>query len=431
MSSGYDDSLAAVNPSNPLRLPLGKCPKCGILKLKTVKTLLQELCMKKQQMSIHDLEKEVQEIVLHIEEIEKNIGTIVLPAGDSRVLQEDLLYFTSLGNDQKAIMNSIASLENLQSQITEAKAKQKTIQERITTLSSEWNEKYTIFGKTLVANYNPQMASVIGQNYTEIQALLSKIEELEIQFETDKSALEKQGFFTKMINQVKLSSLGTSISAQKRRLENLYTSAGKTAYESGALKKEYDERTLDILILQSLDALGSLSEEIEHEKKNLDEASREEKELNTALESIGVSGSFNKKLEHFSNRLLGKQNELLQLYKKTGHEYISKYVYADGSKPVKLPSDLDASVSQMIKEAQKQSASLYVFRQKIEILQLTGQISEKEKSIASMQQSIIDNDVRISRLQVQNADFAEKITAQANEKDELLIKKAELEKSIS
>lgn len=387
--------------------------------------------MKKQQMSIQDLEKEVQEIVLHIEEIEKNIGTIVLPSGDSRVPQEDLLHFTSLGNDQKSIMDSIAALENLQSQMSAAKAKQKTIQERINSLSAEWNEKYNIFGKTLIANYDPQMASVIGQNYTEIQALLSKIEELEIQFETDKTALEKQGFFTKMINQVKLSSLGTSISAQKRRLENLYTSTGKTVYESGVFQKDYENRNLDILILQSIDALGSLREEIEQEKKNLDEALREEKELNVALDSIGVSGSFNKKLEHFSNKLLGKQNELLQLYKKTGHEYISKYVSTDGSKLIKIPSDIDASVSQMMKEAQKQSASLYVCRQKIEILKTAGQISEKEKSIASMQQSIIDNDIRISRLQAQNADFAEKITAQANEKDELLIKKAELEKSIS
>ncbi len=390
----------------------------------------QEQHMKKQQMSIHELEKEVQEYVLRIEEIEKNIGTIVLPSSDSLVSEESLALYNSLVSDQKKIMESIASIENLHSKITSVKTKQKEIQERISSLSAEWNEKYKVFGKTLIANYDPQMAAIIGTDFTETQALSSKIEEQEVQFEADKASLENQGFFTKMINQVKLSALGTNLSAQKRRLENLYTAAGKKAYESGFFQKDYEQRTLDILLTQSIDSLGSLREEIEHEKKLLEGAVSEEKVLHTSLDAIGISGSFNRKLEHFSNSLLEKQQELLQLYNKTGHEYIAKYAAQDGSKPRKIPAEIDASVTQMIKEAQKQHLDLYVCKQKIEILKIASLINDKEKSIASMQQSIIDNDVRISRLQAQNADFAEKITAQANEKDELLLKKADLEKTI-
>lgn len=380
---------------------------------------------------MHDLEKEVQEIVLHIEEIEKKIGTLVLPAKDAYASEEDLSSYELIINEQKNIMDSIASLENLQSQITSSRAKQKKIQDNIADLNSQWNAQYNEFGKTLIANYTPQMASSAGAHYTEIQALISKIEELEKQFEADKKALDQQGFFSKMINQVKLSSLGTGISAQKRRLENLYTAAGRSVFDSGALMRDYEQRNLDILIMQSMDALGSLRAEIGHEKKLLDEASLEEKELIVLLGGIGVSGSFNKKLENLSSKLSEKQNELILLYKKAGHTYVSKYAAPDGSKLMKIPSDIDSSVTQMIKEVQKRLLSLYISRQKIEIVKISGLIEEKEKSIASMQQSIIDNDVRISRLQTQNAEFAEKITSQANEKDELLLKKAELEKTIS
>lgn len=387
--------------------------------------------MKKQQMSVHDLEKEVQEIVLAIEEIEKNIGTIVLPSDDTRVSEEHRSLYASIIAEQKSFMDNIAALENIQSQISGQKNKQKEIQERITTLSSEWNDKYGMFGKTLIGNYTPQMAEIVGSQYTEITALSAKIDELEVQFEADKRSLEQQGFFSKMINQVKLSTLGTSISAQKRRLENLYTSTGKTAFESGGFQKDYEDRSLDILILQQLDALASQKEEIEQEKKLLDEASRVEKELKASLDSIGVNGSYNKKLEHFSSKLLETQNDLVVLYKKTGREYSAAYISAGGSKTIKIPSNIDNSVIQMIKEAQKQSTSLFTCRKKIEILKVSAEIADKEKSIASMQQSIIDNNVRIGRLQKQNEDFAEKITSEANEKDALLIKKTELENSIS
>ncbi len=386
--------------------------------------------MNKQQESIHDLEKEVQGYVLRMEEIEKSIGTIVLPAQDKRLSSSEIASYASLIQDQKLIMDDIAMIENLQAQITSVKAEQKAVQEKIASLSSEWSELYKVFGKTLLSNYTPQMAGIYGSQFTEIQNLISKIDEMEIQYDTDKKALETQGFFSKMINQVKLSSLGTSISAQKRRLENLYASTGKTVFESNALSKEYENKTLDVLISASMDNLVSLGKEIDTEKKMLDAALIEEKSLVTSLDGIGISGSFNKKFEYFSSKLQTKQEKILEFYKKTGDAYITSYISPEGSMLSDIPSDIDSSVSQMILEAQKLKTALYTASQKIEILKITAQIEDKEKSIASMQQSIADNEVRISRMQAQNAELAGKITAQADGKDELLRKKAELEKTI-
>lgn len=386
--------------------------------------------MKKQETSIHDLEKEVQSILLEIEEIKKNVGTIVLPSKDKKISKADCKVFDKLEEEQKQIMASITEIENIQELISQQKKLQKSIQDTISTLSSQWDEGYSVFGKTLISNYTPQMASVIGATYTEVQVMISKIEDLESQFEQQKTDLEEQGFFTKMISQVKLSTLGTTVSAQKRRLENLYVSAGKTVFESSFLQTE-EGKGLDIVITQAWDVLNALKDEIESKKSLLAAAIQEEKDLTSKLDAIGVSGSFNKKLEAFSSRLMQKQDELIELYKKTGGDFISVYVKTEGKKGAKIPEDMPASLIQMVKEAQKQFSSLFVYRQKIEIVKLATLIADKEKSILTMQQSILDNDVRISRLQTQNKEFAEKITQHANEKDDLLLKKIDLEKTIN
>ena len=360
--------------------------------------------------------------------IQTEIGFSLLSQGDCGISENDLNKYNeslekSKQNDLLAeeVKSKSLEIENIQEELLATK---KQLEESL----AKQNQEFIELAEVLYANYRDSYAEFFKTFHDEISELNNKLQGLESQSEVLKSQIETQGFFGKLVNQVKLTSSASSVNSAKKKKESVLQKAGSLVVSQGKIDFIRSQENLEYSILTVLDKVQNsqfVVDEILQKQKNLIST---EKSLKDEFAKIAEGANLKAKLSN-----LEKNNELQQQTRSkialsVGEEFSKKYISDKGEKfdgydsvVQNFPAFVDLAESfDTISKAEIQ----------LEIYQTESDIESCVSRIYNMQQTIISNEKKIETLKSNNTQLAEKITSEGDLKDSLLRKKSELEQKL-
>ncbi|MBP3450963.1 MAG: hypothetical protein J6K22_10935 [Spirochaetaceae bacterium] len=360
--------------------------------------------------------------------IQTEIGFSLLSQGDCGISENDLNKYNeslekSKQNDLLAeeVKSKSLEIENIQEELL-------AIKKQLEESQSKQNQEFIELAEVLYANYRDSYADFFKTFHDEISELNNKLQGLESQSEVLKSQIETQGFFGKLVNQVKLTSSASSVNSAKKKKESVLQKAGSFVVSQGKIDFIRSQENLEYSILTVLDKVQNsqfVVDEILQKQKNLISI---EKSLKDEFAKIAEGANLKAKLSN-----LEKNNELQQQTRSkialsVGEEFSKKYISDKGEKfdgydsvVQNFPAFVDLAESfDAISKAEIQ----------LEIYQTESDIESCVSRIYNMQQTIISNEKKIETLKSNNTQLAEKITSEGDLKDSLLRKKSELEQKL-
>lgn len=360
--------------------------------------------------------------------IQTEIGFSLLSQGDCGISENDLNKYNeslekSKQNDLLAeeVKSKSLEIENIQEELL-------AIKKQLEESQAKQNQEFIELAEVLYANYRDSYADFFKTFHDEISELNNKLQGLESQSEVLKSQIETQGFFGKLVNQVKLTSSASSVNSAKKKKESVLQKAGSLVVSQGKIDFIRSQENLEYSILTVLDKVQNsqfVVDEILQKQKNLIST---EKSLKDEFAKIAEGTNLKAKLSN-----LEKNNELQQQTRSkialsVGEEFSKKYISDKGEKfdgydsvVQNFPAFVDLAESfDAISKAEIQ----------LEIYQTESDIESCVSRIYNMQQTIISNEKKIETLKSNNTQLAEKITSEGDLKDSLLRKKSELEQKL-
>lgn len=360
--------------------------------------------------------------------IQTEIGFSLLSQSDSSVLVDDL-------NRYNASLEKSKENDLLAQKVKEKSLEIEIIQEKISLVKKDVEDLQTKqnlacldLGQVLYSNYREAYADFFKPFYDEISELDKRLESLESQSEVLKSQIETQGFFGKLVNQVKLTSSTTSVNSAKKKKEGVFQKAGSAVVSSGKIDFIRSQENIEYSILSVIENIERIKNDLAQvleEQHNLNE---KEKSLKDEFAKMAEGLNLKSKLSHIEKANFDQQQERTKIAFKVGEEFSKKYISETGEKfsefdsmQVSYPALVDLSEAfNAINKAEIQ----------LEIYQTESDIESCVARISNMQQTIIANENKIENLKSNNIQLAEKITSEGEVKDSLLIKKAELQKKL-
>lgn len=360
--------------------------------------------------------------------IQTEIGFSLLSQGDCGISENDLNKYNeslekSKQNDLLAeeVKSKSLEIENIQEELL-------VVKKQLEESQAKQNQEFIELAEVLYANYRDSYAEFFKTFHDEISELNNKLQGLESQSEVLKSQIETQGFFGKLVNQVKLTSSASSVNSAKKKKESVLQKAGSLVVSQGKIDFIRSQENLEYSILTVLDKVQNsqfVVDEILQKQKNLTSI---EKSLKDEFAKIAEGANLKAKLSN-----LEKNNELQQQTRSkialsVGEEFSKKYISDKGEKfdgydsvVQNFPAFVDLAESfDAISKAEIQ----------LEIYQTESDIESCVSRIYNMQQTIISNEKKIETLKSNNTQLAEKITSEGDLKDSLLRKKSELEQKL-
>ena len=360
--------------------------------------------------------------------IQTEIGFSLLFQSDSSVLVDDLNRYNaslekSKENDLLAQKTKEKSLEieNIQEKIS-------LVKKDVEDLQIKQNLACLDLGQVLYSNYREAYADFFKPFYDEISELDKRLESLESQSEVLKSQIETQGFFGKLVNQVKLTSSTTSVNSAKKKKEGVFQKAGSAVVSSGKIDFIRSQENVEYSILSVLDNIERIKNDLAQVIEEQQILNEKEKSLKDEFANMAEGSNLKSKLSHIEKANFDQQQERIKIALKVGEEFSKKYISETGEKfpefdsmQVSYPALVDLSEAfNAINKAEIQ----------LEIYQTESEIEACGSRISNMQQTIVSNEKKIENLKASNLQLSDKITSEGELKDSLLIKKAELQKKL-
>jgi hypothetical protein len=360
--------------------------------------------------------------------IQTEIGFSLLSQSDSSVLADDLNRYNaslekSKENDLLAQKTKEKSLEieNIQEKIS-------LVKKDVEDLQIKQNLACLDLGQVLYSNYREAYADFFKPFHDEISELDKRLESLESQSEVLKSQIETQGFFGKLVNQVKLTSSTTSVNSAKKKKEGVFQKAGSAVVSSGKIDFIRSQENVEYSILSVLDNIERIKNDLAQVIEEQQILNEKEKSLKDEFANMAEGSNLKSKLSHIEKANFDQQQERIKIALKVGEEFSKKYISETGEKfpefdsmQVSYPALVDLSEAfNAINKAEIQ----------LEIYQTESEIEACGSRISNMQQTIVSNEKKIENLKASNLQLSDKITSEGELKDSLLIKKAELQKKL-
>ena len=360
--------------------------------------------------------------------IQTEIGFSLLSQGDCGISENDLNKYNeslekSKQNDLLAeeVKSKSLEIENIQEELL-------AIKKQLEESQAKQNQEFIELAEVLYANYRDSYAEFFKTFHDEISELNNKLQGLESQSEVLKSQIETQGFFGKLVNQVKLTSSASSVNSAKKKKESVLQKAGSFVVSQGKIDFIRSQENLEYSILTILDKVQNsqfVVDEILQKQKNLIST---EKSLKDEFAKIAEGANLKAKLSNLEKNNEIQQQTRSKIALSVGEEFSKKYISDKGEKfdgydsvVQNFPAFVDLAESfDAISKAEIQ----------LEIYQTESDIESCVSRIYNMQQTIISNEKKIETLKSNNTQLAEKITSEGDLKDSLLRKKSELEQKL-
>ena len=360
--------------------------------------------------------------------IQTEIGFSLLSQSDSSVLADDLNRYNaslekSKENDLLAqkVKEKSLEIENMQEKIS-------LVKKEVEDLQNKQNLACLDLGQVLYSNYRESYADFFKPFYDEISELDKRLESLESQSEQLKSQIETQGFFGKLVNQVKLTSSTTSVNSAKKKKEGVFQKAGTSVVSSGKIDFIRSQENVEYSILSVLDNIERIKNDLAQVVEEQQILNEKEKSLKDEFANMAEGSNLKSKLSHIEKANFDQQQERIKIALKVGEEFSKKYISETGEKFPEFDS-MQVSYPALVDLSEAYNA-IHKAEIQLEIYQTESEIEACGSRISNMQQTIVSNEKKIENLKANNLQLSDKITSEGELKDSLLVKKAELQKKL-
>lgn len=377
-----------------------------------------------------DIEKDTQRLLEEKRLLASKMGKILYEQNHSFAGEKERETILRLLEDKEHLEDLTEELASLQERFLSEIESQKILDAEIKELSKEWSDLLKDFGKLLLENYSPVFADFLGESFAEYETQKAVIKNIEEKIDTERAEIEKMGFFSKILNQVKLSTTSANLTGQERKLQKLYVDVGHLGVQASVFTRE-EAKDFDQEILDAHTKALQRQESLNEKKVLLANAQNAEQLIAQNIDAIGPKGSFNKKTIALEKQALDMQIDIENQYAIIGEAFIDEKVGNEVKKAIKKTDDMDDVLFVLVKDAAEIQKTIRNNEKKIAYIDLEAEIATKERQKKHMQQNIIQNNESIERLKEQNEGLSNKITAAADEIDRLLRDKANLAKEIS
>lgn len=355
--------------------------------------------------------------------LETLLGHSIIKNTTTSVSQETQNLYQEYDEKKGEIKENILHIQALVSEKTKVYHSIAETKDRISSLTGQWSVWYKTLGQVLYAHYGSQYSDIFGVFYSDAAVQEHRIKDAEKAVEDLKVEMEKQGFFTRLVSQVKYISANNTVSSYRLRRDSILEKGGKAVFESGKLSELLSKDLVNPVIERAYQSCLSLQSDIATEEKKVVELTDQESSLQIQLSSLGATGNGEKRiadLEDEKEKLQKEQDSIAQVQ---GHDFSVLYVTKEGD----TITDFPVEYKELLVEIQRKRQELVSISRRIKMLELEAEISSLVTKINQYENTIAGNEKKIEQYTNQNKDLHIKIEESLNEKHALLATKTKLE----
>lgn len=375
-----------------------------------------------------EIEKNIQNLLEEKRSLAQETGSVLFEENHSFIETEKKDAIKNFFQEKEHIGDLVKELETLQNRFQETIESQKQLDSEIKMLSKDWHESLFDFGQLLLEEYTPVFSSFLGDIYSEYETQKMLVKTITQKIDDERAEIEKMGFFSKILNQVKLSSTSANLTMQEKKLQKLYVEAGHIGIQERVFCESEDDFIK--IFCEAHKKAFQMQETINEKKIALEKAQNEETLIGQNIDAIGPNGSFQKKKASLEKQKIEVENTIHNEFARLGDLFFENRIGKDPKKTLQKTDDINDGIFILLKEAFEIQKKLIINAKKIEVLDFEAEILQKEKHKKHMQQNILQNETSIERLKEQNEKLAENIVQTSEEIDEILRKKTKLEKEL-
>ncbi len=312
----------------------------------------------------------------------------------------------------------------------------KEIAETSAALDEEYASRLADAGKNAYEMYDEGLAPWFSGMYEKASVEGAALIDLERREEALRTELEESGFLGKMVSQLRMVGVSASVRRQRERISETLAEGARSLVEGEGLGSLRESGKLTGKLLAAIEAIGETRERI----RTLDERARSvDSELAASAEALAANGADNnptRRLEELGARIRDADRRLETLCVLAARDYCDKFM--DEAGVSLLGAGRDASrfgdagtYSRQIEDVSSLRVEIAEIRRSIESLESAIKIEALDRSMLSMSKTVADCERKIASLEAQASTMREALTAAAAEREELVARKAGIDKTMT
>src|SRR5574344_1542244 len=157
-----------------------------------------------------------------IRDIQETIGLKLLTSTNKDVDSKIIADYEESLKQTKENDEKIIAIKKLAEKIDKSTVSIQEAQNKIKQINQQQQQAYIELGSSLYSYYRPSYSEFFKAFYDEANEAKKHSESLEKQIELLKEQMTQQSFFTKIFNQVKLTSNITALTQQRKKVEGIF-----------------------------------------------------------------------------------------------------------------------------------------------------------------------------------------------------------------
>ncbi|MDR2897922.1 MAG: hypothetical protein LBU99_03835 [Spirochaetaceae bacterium] len=355
-------------------------------------------------------------------------------AGSYSVGEDRLASYHEINRRRDDYSRIITDIQQSAARRKELQEQSQAVKKHIEELNAKWPEVLETLGSALYLHYQSSFTDFFGVFFTEISGEKTLLTEQQSRAAAIQKELESQGFFSKLVTQMKLVPVNASITQLTKKIGAIYIKGARAVRDADSLRPFYQDGTLDSGIIQADEQCNALRNEIEAQHEYLQSLIGEDAGYAAQLSAVGADNP-TKRIEELRKYLKQYDSDMENLCTETGRIYINRFIDENGN-PLgseKPEADMQKHLSEELvpqeffPDVMQKRKAIISYSRRIEILELTGYIEKTEKQISSLEGSVADDERKIRQLNDHIRDLKRNIEVSGAEKEGLIAKRAQLE----
>ncbi len=303
-------------------------------------------------------------------------------------------------------------------------------------LDSEYGERLAVAGKAMFENYSEDYAPWFSSAYEKASVEGAALMDLERRKDALRRELEETGFLGKMVSQLRMNGVEASVRRQRDRISEILAEGARSLAEGGGFDalRESGKMTGELAaavesVIETGDRIRSLGER----------ALSMEAELAASAETLaarGAEGNAQRRVEELGARVRDADRRIETLCVLAARDYCDTFmdetgIPLAGDRPGDSRFGDAGTYARQLGDVSSLRGDIRGIRRSIESLETSMKIESLERSVQAMKKNVADCERKMASLETQAASMREAIASASAEREELIARKAEIDKTMA
>lgn len=374
----------------------------------------------------HELEKRLDHLQSLIVDVEADIGNKLF-LSKSDVVSQHQEEYASFEEKKSQLCSDIEVIRSLAEKRQLFKNDAESLQQQLDALTTSWTPLYESLGSALADSPNALYDKEFDAFREPIAELRRKDNEARVALDNLKDQMANQSFMNRLLTQVQYTARNKAVSQMEKKISQLYVKCGKAIFETGVLTVPFEESRLPEVVAEACSGCSELKVKADQLQEQMNAVRQHLEENAQSLSEKGVtSDNPDKRIKAINQEIdqeVQKQRDLCQA---CGHDFVARYIDPEGEL-LEEYSEGQEDIASRLQQIVSLKKDRVACSRKVQIISLSNQIDALAKKITSFRTTIVDNEEKIASLQSRNRELEDKIAISTSEKEQLVIRRNELE----